>query len=337
MLYNYYREPWLIAKIDAMLDATLRATADRARCTATRKAILAAGPLVDALDGGPPPGDTVDPVPERRRARRRRPATDDWPFLYLRTPFIAPHYLAAPGVRARCSRSSASLGAARVDAARRPPVQPALLRARHRVPAARDAEPGQLQPAVRDDVARQRPGVLRDPRQRAAGDPRQRPAPSRRPAPLYAALLLSLLVACALPPDVLLIDPPGLRYVLAAALAFAPVFFANLVFTYSFRDTDRPTWPSPPTCSARWPAAPSSTSRCSPATGAPARRGRAVLAGVPAGRALPLHGGRPPGAPAPRRRDGGDLTTGATRARFALTPPGAGSQPCPNFDGGAPA
>ena len=33
------------------------------------------------------------------------------------------------------------------------------------------------------------------------------------------------------------IDPPALRYVLAAALAFAPVFFANLVFSHSFRDT----------------------------------------------------------------------------------------------------
>ena len=31
---------------------------------------------------------------------------------------------------------------------------------------------------------------------------------------------------------------PRLRYVLAGAIAFAPVFFANLVFTYSFRDTD---------------------------------------------------------------------------------------------------
>ena len=28
-----------------------------------------------------------------------------------------------------------------------------------------------------------------------------------------------------------------LRYVIAAAIAFAPVFFANLVFSYSFRDT----------------------------------------------------------------------------------------------------
>ena len=40
-----------------------------------------------------------------------------------------------------------------------------------------------------------------------------------------------------MPADALLIDPPEARYALAAAIAFAPVFFANLVFTHSFRDT----------------------------------------------------------------------------------------------------
>ena len=40
-----------------------------------------------------------------------------------------------------------------------------------------------------------------------------------------------------LPPASLLIEPIWLRYVVAAALAFAPIFFANLVFSYSFRDT----------------------------------------------------------------------------------------------------
>jgi hypothetical protein len=33
------------------------------------------------------------------------------------------------------------------------------------------------------------------------------------------------------------LDPPWLRYLLAGLVAFAPVFLANLVFTYSFRDT----------------------------------------------------------------------------------------------------
>ena len=50
-----------------------------------------------------------------------------------------------------------------------PPVQPALLRARDRVPAARDQEPRLVQPAVRHDLGGQRPGLLRHPRQRPAG------------------------------------------------------------------------------------------------------------------------------------------------------------------------
>ena len=54
---------------------------------------------------------------------------------------------------------------------------------------------------------------------------------------LYAGLFGSLALAIALPPAQLLLDPPWLRYVIAAALAFAPIFFANLVFSYSFRDT----------------------------------------------------------------------------------------------------
>ena len=54
---------------------------------------------------------------------------------------------------------------------------------------------------------------------------------------LYAGLMGSLALAYVLPPASLLIDPLWLRYLLATALAFAPVFFANLVFSFSFRDT----------------------------------------------------------------------------------------------------
>jgi hypothetical protein len=59
----------------------------------------------------------------------------------------------------------------------------------------------------------------------------------RRMWPLYVGLIVSLAVGFLLPPERLLIDPPVLRYAIAAVVAFAPVFFANLVFTYSFRDT----------------------------------------------------------------------------------------------------
>ena len=59
----------------------------------------------------------------------------------------------------------------------------------------------------------------------------------RSPLPLYLGLFGSLALAFVLPPATLLIELAWLRYTLAAALAFAPMFFANLVFSYSFRDT----------------------------------------------------------------------------------------------------
>jgi hypothetical protein len=59
----------------------------------------------------------------------------------------------------------------------------------------------------------------------------------RRSRPLYVLLFAALVVAFLLPPEQLLMDPPWLRYLLAAVVAFAPVFLANLIFTFSFRDT----------------------------------------------------------------------------------------------------
>jgi hypothetical protein len=59
----------------------------------------------------------------------------------------------------------------------------------------------------------------------------------RSPRWLYAGLFGSIALALVLPPSALLIEPALLRYALAAVVAFAPVFFANLVFSYSFRDT----------------------------------------------------------------------------------------------------
>jgi hypothetical protein len=51
---------------------------------------------------------------------------------------------------------------------------------------------------------------------------------------LFAILLLNIL----LPPEALLLNNPILRYVLASALAFTPVFLANIIFTNSFRDSE---------------------------------------------------------------------------------------------------
>src|SRR5436305_6255214 len=51
---------------------------------------------------------------------------------------------------------------------------------------------------------------------------------------LFGVLLLNIL----LPPDALLLSNPLLRYILASVLAFAPVFLANIIFTNAFRDSE---------------------------------------------------------------------------------------------------
>jgi hypothetical protein len=62
--------------------------------------------------------------------------------------------------------------------------------------------------------------------------------PLRPSPPLYAALLAALLLAYALPETTLLgLDPPLLRYAVAGGVAFLPIFLANLVFAGSFKQT----------------------------------------------------------------------------------------------------
>lgn len=51
---------------------------------------------------------------------------------------------------------------------------------------------------------------------------------------LFAILLFNIL----LPPEALLLGNPIVRYIVASALAFAPVFLANIIFTNSFRDSE---------------------------------------------------------------------------------------------------
>lgn len=235
VLYNYYREPWLVAKIDRMLreafggDVVLRIypTADASAAT------LAAGPAIDALADGPPPGDTADALPA---AAAPRVATDDWPFLYLRDPGLPSHYVVALALIlgwgvlmiGRAAQRSGTpirrfsphffvLGVAFLLLETRSIVTFSLLFGSTWLVNAL------VFFAVLASVLL---AILVAAR-----------FPMRRPHLLYAALLVSIGVAYVLPPSSLLLDPVWLRYLLAGVLAFAPVFFANLVFSYSFRDT----------------------------------------------------------------------------------------------------
>ena len=234
VLYNYYREPWLITKIDGMLQDVFT-TPPIVRLFNANQAILADGPAVTALAGGAPPGDRIDPVPSVGDPAPK-PATDDWPFLYLRTPFIAPYYLLAlafvlgtalVGVAGAAFAGGTSvrrfsphffvLGAAFLLLETRSLVSFSLLFGSTWLVNAL---------AFFAILASVLLAILVNARLHL-----------RRPGVLYSLLFAALAVAFLVPPESLLIDPPWLRYLLAAALAFAPVFVANLVFTYSFRDT----------------------------------------------------------------------------------------------------
>ncbi|HET9851012.1 MAG TPA: hypothetical protein VFP56_00735 [Candidatus Limnocylindrales bacterium] len=234
VVYNYYREEWLIAKIDAMLAATFDSPPIM-RMYDARKAIFAVGPQIDALGGGPPPADTVDQVPPVGEPEPKA-ATDDWPFLYLRTPFIAPHYLAGLAF-ALIIAVLGVFGAARVGGTSVRRFSPhffvlgmafLLLETRSLVSFSLLFGSTWLVNALAffAILASVLLAILVNARFRI-----------ERAGLLYAGLFVALAVALVLPPESLLIDPPWLRYLLAGVVAFAPVFLANLVFTYSFRDT----------------------------------------------------------------------------------------------------
>ena len=237
VLYNYYRQEWLVAKIGGMLDDTF-GTPPVMRIFSNTMAILADGPGIAALHGAAPPGDGVDPLPGPTAdgGEAPKPATDDWPFLYLRTPFIAPYYLIALAFVVVVAGALVA-GAARAGGTALRRFSPhffvlgsafLLLETRSLVSFSLLFGSTWLVNALAffAILASVLLAILVNARLKL-----------QRPGILYSLLFAALAVAFLVPPETLLIDPPWLRYGLAAVLAFAPVFVANLVFTYSFRDT----------------------------------------------------------------------------------------------------
>jgi hypothetical protein len=235
VLYNYYREPWLVAKIAGMLQDAFGGTAPLLRTYDNVMATIANGPLVASLDGAQPPGDRSDAIPTVGDPSPQ-PATDDWPFLYLRTGFVAPYYLVALGLLLLGALIAVAVAAGITGTSFRRfsphffvlGIAFLLLETRSLVSFSLLFGTTWLVNALAFF------GVLLSVLVAIFINWRY---PIRRPNLLYLMLFVSIAVAWLLPPEDLLIDPPWLRYGLAVVLAFAPVFFANLVFTHSFRDT----------------------------------------------------------------------------------------------------
>ena len=87
VLYNYYREEWLIDKIAQMLEM-----------------VFGYPPVVVSYGGGSRAAifmigeklaDLKSPLAMRPETARLKPATDEWPFLYMRSPVISPVFIKA--------------------------------------------------------------------------------------------------------------------------------------------------------------------------------------------------------------------------------------------------
>src|SRR5438093_4332903 len=231
VLYNYYRQPWLLAKITGMLADVFQTTPLVRQYDAAigSAAVIAASTAVVGASGQAslaPRLSAVESVP---------PATDDWPFLYLRDHAIAWYYVAA----LLFVLAVAALGtvvAAKVAAASAGMLSPHffLLGAAFLLLETRSLTTFSLLFGTTWTVNAMAFAAILASVLLAIGVN----ALTRPPRlALYTGLAVALVIAYLLPPAALLFDPAWLRYLAAAAITFAPVFFANLIFTASFKDT----------------------------------------------------------------------------------------------------
>jgi len=232
VLYNFYWQPWLVDRLGGLLDETFGpgAIVSYYDEVGGHAAVLASGPGIVDGSARPVGAEALEPTTTSATV------TDDWPFLYLRAPSIAPYYLVALVVilvaavigvlgAARLSRMSLArfsphffvLGTAFMLLETRSLVTFGLLFGNTWVVNA--AAFFAILVSVLLSIVITRILALVSAR------------------PWYLLLGASLVIAWILPPGSLLIDPPAMRYVVAAVVAFAPVFFANLCFSQSFRDT----------------------------------------------------------------------------------------------------
>lgn len=238
-MYNYYREPWLINRLAGTLDEVF----GHAPCLDTFTAVqsLAAITIGKQADNAVcAPAATWDRAAIAAAAQEIPvPAVDDRPFLYLKTQTIPEIYLivialilavSLIGIRIfggplRAMRGYGDLffmGAAFLLLETRSITTFALLFGTTWLVNALVFTGVLVAVLLAIEVT-----------QRARG-------PIPRPF-IITALFGSLLVAFLIPNEMLLGLAVPLRLLFAVAIAFAPVFFANLLFTSRFKNAANPT------------------------------------------------------------------------------------------------
>ena len=246
VLYNYYREDWFIEKLSGMLNNVFDSPPFVSSYGGSgRAAVLMAGPRLRDL-----PPENAQPYAELAvrdpaqpdvvgegffAAATPHPATDDWPFLYLRKPGFPTIYassllflfgLAVVGVLITMPRRTLRkfdwhmflLGAAFI-----------LLETKSIVTF------GLLFGATWMVNSLVFFAILASVLLAIVVSSRVEFSRSRY---LYGALAVALVANYVIRPEQLLIGVPILRYLVTAAIAFTPVFLANVVFARSFRDSE---------------------------------------------------------------------------------------------------
>ncbi|MBW2261407.1 MAG: spermidine synthase [Deltaproteobacteria bacterium] len=227
VLYNYYREDWLIEKISGMLEQT-----------------FGEPPAVQVYGGwgkaavfmiGEKLADLKRPIPRKSGNPDIKPATDDWPFLYMTAPAIPTVFLKALGMIAlftivlvflaspkgtlrRLSPHFFFLGAAFMLLETTSIVKFSLLFGSTWMVNSLVffAVLGMVMLAIWVSYKYRIEKLW----------------------VLYVALFGVLLLNYVIPLEILAGSNPVVRYLLSSLLLFSPIFLANLIFTQTFREEE---------------------------------------------------------------------------------------------------
>jgi spermine/spermidine synthase len=224
-MYNQYRHRWLVDR----LATTLERTYGRPPCMD----VIQGRGIIAVLTASADPASVRCETPWKAAGVSPEPARDDYPFLYLRTRAVPGFYLLTLGlilaasfvaVRAAAGRIRSMspytdlffMGAAFLLLETKNVVQFALL----------FGTTWLVNALVFSGILAAVLGAVEVARRFRLP----------RPSLLYAALFASVAVSFAVPQRVLLDLPFAPRFASAVALAFAPIFLANLIFAQRFAD-----------------------------------------------------------------------------------------------------
>jgi hypothetical protein len=223
VLYNQYRWPWLVNKIAVSV----------AEVFGSNPVISTDGPTTVIAAGGPLRG----PAPDQSGFERL--ATDDWPFVYMQRPAL--HWLYLGMIAMFLAASVLAVAWLTPAGTLKRPEYPfffmgvAFLLLETRSLAFFSLLFGSTWLVNAMAFAGILVSVL-------AANLVVQWTRLRNRNVMFAGLFLGLALAYLLPPRVFLdIDAPWLRYGAGAALMFAPIFFANLVFSRTFMDAEQST------------------------------------------------------------------------------------------------